>query len=65
MNIRKLKKGVLKGTEVGAWPKLDETLKMLQGADRAQRTVGKERATGIEIPLEAWKNLMDAPATAA
>ena len=52
---------------VNQWHGLDceRLLMRVPGADRAQRTVCRRRVWGIEVPLEAWKNAMSAPATAA
>jgi hypothetical protein len=59
VNLRKLKKMTLRGTEVGTWPHLDRTLLLIQDSRRAQRVWGKWRASGIEIPLVGWRAFMD------
>ncbi len=43
----------------------ERLLMRVPGADRIQRTVGRRRVWGIEVPLEEWKNAMNAPGTAA
>lgn len=64
LDLRKLKKTQLRGTEVGTWPHMDQTLLLIQDSRRAQRVWGKWRATGIEIPLVGWRSFMDPPADA-